>query len=63
MDDGSPSVEEKSYRGMIRSLLYLTARRPAIVVSDGLCVHFQSKPKETYLKAVKRIFEIFETHP
>ena len=23
MDDGSPSVEEKSYRGMIGSLLYL----------------------------------------
>ena len=25
LDDGSPSVEEKLYRGMIGSLLYLTA--------------------------------------
>ena len=28
MDDGSLSVKEKSYRGMIGSLLYLTASRP-----------------------------------
>jgi len=55
MDDGSPSVEEKSYRGMIGSLLYLTASRPDIVFSIGLCARFQSKPKETHLKAVKRI--------
>jgi len=56
MNDGSPSVEEKSYRGMIRSLLYLTVSRPDIVFSVGLCARFQSKPKETHLKAVKRIF-------
>ena len=36
-DDGSPSVEEKLYRGMIGSLLYLTASRPDIVFSVGLC--------------------------
>jgi len=56
MDDGSPSVEEKSYRGMIGSLLYLTASRPDIVFSVDLCICFQSKPKESHLKAVKRIF-------
>ena len=33
IDNGSPSVEEKLYRGMIRSLLYLTASRPDIVFS------------------------------
>jgi len=55
MDDGSPSVEEKTYRGMIGSLLYLTASKPDIVFSVGLCAHFQSKPNETHLKAVKRI--------
>ena len=56
IDDGSPSVEEKSYRGMIGSLLYLTASRPNIVFNVGLCARFQSKPKESHLKAVKRIF-------
>jgi len=55
IDDGSPSVEEKIYRVMIGSLLYLTASRPGIVFSVGLCAGFQSMPKESYLKAVKRI--------
>ena len=55
VDDGSPSVEEKSYRGMIGSLLYVTASRPDIVYCVGLCAHFQSNPKETHLKTVKRI--------
>jgi len=53
MDDGSSSVNEKSYRGMIGSLLYLTASRPDIVFSVGLCARFQSNPKETHLKATK----------
>jgi len=55
MDDGSSSIEEKTYRGMIGSLLYLTASRPDIVFGVGLCAHFQSKPNETHLKAIKRI--------
>ena len=53
MDDGSPSVEEKTCRGMIESLLHLTVSRPDIVFSVGLCAHFQSKPNETHLKAIK----------
>jgi len=55
MDDGSPSVEDKSYRGMIRSLLYLTDSRPDLVFSVSLCACFHSKPKETHLKALKWI--------
>ncbi|XP_070014481.1 secreted RxLR effector protein 161-like [Nicotiana sylvestris] len=43
------------YRGIIGSLLYLTASRPDIVFSVGLCGRFQSNPKESYLKAAKRI--------
>jgi len=63
MDHGSPSVEEKSYRGMIGSLLYITASRPDIVFSVGLCTCFQSKPKESHLKAVKRIFRYLRHTP
>ena len=62
MDDGSPSVEEKLYRGMIGSLLYLTASKPDIVFSVGLCARFQSNPKETYLTAVKKKFEISKAY-
>ncbi|XP_070022414.1 secreted RxLR effector protein 161-like [Nicotiana sylvestris] len=43
------------YRGIIGSLMYLTARRTDIVFSGGLCARFQSNPKESHLKAVKRI--------
>jgi len=48
-------VEASLYRGMIGSLLYLTASRPDIVFSVGLCARFQSNPKESHLKAVRRI--------
>ena len=41
---------------MIGSLLYLTATRPDIMFSVGLCARFQSNPKLSYLKSVKRIF-------
>jgi len=55
IDNGSPSAEDKLHRGMIGSLLYLTASRPDIVFSVGLCARFQSNPKETHLKDVKRM--------
>ncbi|XP_070009047.1 DNA polymerase delta subunit 3-like [Nicotiana sylvestris] len=40
---------------MIGSLLYLTASRPDIVFSIGLCASFQANLKESYLTVVKRI--------
>jgi hypothetical protein len=43
-------------RGMIGSLLYLTASRPDIMFCVCLCARFQSCPKESHLVAVKRIF-------
>ena len=53
--DGKP-VSEKVYRGMIGSLLYLTASRPDIMFSVCLCARFQASPKESHLTCVKRIF-------
>ncbi|GJT31245.1 retrovirus-related pol polyprotein from transposon TNT 1-94 [Tanacetum coccineum] len=50
------SVEETMYRGMIRSLFYLTASRPNIMFSVCLCASFQEVPKTSHLEAVKRIF-------
>jgi len=52
--DGKP-VNEKAYRGMIGSLLYLTTSCPDIMFSVCLCARFQSSPKEFHLTAVKRI--------
>jgi len=51
-----PKLDQKLYRGMIGSLLYLTASRPDILFSVCLCARFQSDPREPHLTAVKRIF-------
>ncbi|XP_070030119.1 secreted RxLR effector protein 161-like [Nicotiana sylvestris] len=51
------------YRGIIGSLLYLTVSRPDIVINMGLCARFQSNPKESHLKAAKRIMRYLKgTH-
>lgn len=42
-------------RGMIKSLLYLTASRPDIMFSVCMYAWYQSTPKELHLKSVKRI--------
>ncbi|XP_070025963.1 secreted RxLR effector protein 161-like [Nicotiana sylvestris] len=55
IDKPGSCVDQKLYRGMIGSLLYLTASRPDIVFSVGLCVRFQENPKESHLTAIKRI--------
>jgi hypothetical protein len=55
-DEKGKPVDVKLYRGMIGSLLYLTASRPDIMFSVCLCARFQSCPKESHLIAVKRIF-------
>ena len=49
------SIDQTLYRSMIGSLLYLTASRPDISYSVGVCARYQANPKESHLKAVKRI--------
>ncbi|GJV24027.1 retrovirus-related pol polyprotein from transposon TNT 1-94 [Tanacetum coccineum] len=55
-DEECESVDSTKYRGMIGSLLYLTASRPDIMFSVCLCARFQEAPKTSYLEAVKCIF-------
>ncbi|CAN1797736.1 Retrovirus-related Pol polyprotein from transposon RE1 [Linum perenne] len=55
-DPAGTEIDIKQYRGMIGSLLYLTASRPDISFSVGLCAMFQCSPKNSHLIAVKRIF-------
>src|SRR4051812_19000620 len=54
-DAVSKKVDQKFYRGMIESLLYLTAFRLDILFSVCLCARFQSDPRESHLTAVKSI--------
>ncbi|XP_070009945.1 secreted RxLR effector protein 161-like [Nicotiana sylvestris] len=55
MDETGYLVNQTMYRGIIGSLLYLTTNQPNIVFNVGLCARFQSNPKESHLKASKRI--------
>ncbi|GJT24966.1 retrovirus-related pol polyprotein from transposon TNT 1-94 [Tanacetum coccineum] len=55
-DEECESVDSTKYRGMIGSLLYLTASRPDIMFSVCLCTRFQEAPKTSHLEAVKHIF-------
>nr|XP_009767333.1 PREDICTED: uncharacterized protein LOC104218513 [Nicotiana sylvestris] len=54
-DSNGKKVDETMYRGIIGSLLYLTASRPDIMFSVCKCVRFQLASKESHLTAVKRI--------
>ena len=56
-DENGKSVDEKWYRGMIGSLLYLTTSRLDIIFSTYLCACFQSCPRESHLNAIKIIFK------
>ncbi|GKA19835.1 retrovirus-related pol polyprotein from transposon TNT 1-94 [Tanacetum coccineum] len=55
-DKECESVDSTKYRGMIDSLLYLTASRPDIMFSICLCARFQEDTKTSHLEVVKRIF-------
>jgi hypothetical protein len=55
LDLGGTSIDQKVYRSMIGSLLYLCACRHDIILSVCMCARFQVIPKDCYLRAVKRI--------
>ncbi|KAG8068859.1 hypothetical protein GUJ93_ZPchr0005g15577 [Zizania palustris] len=55
LNEGGKPVDQKLYRSMIGSLLYLTASRPDIMFSVCMCARFQAAPKDCHLMAVKRI--------
>ncbi|KAD3336764.1 hypothetical protein E3N88_32283 [Mikania micrantha] len=54
-DEKGELVDVTLYRGMIGSLMYLTASRPDIMFATCLCARYQSKPRVSHLIAVKRI--------
>ena len=54
-DASGNMVDQKLYQSMIGSLLYVTASRPDVMFSVCMCARFQASPRESYLKATKRI--------
>jgi hypothetical protein len=63
LNKGGKSIDQKAYRSMIGSLLYLCASRPDIMLSISICARFQSDPKECHLVSVKRILRYLVSTP
>jgi len=55
VDSEGREVDQTTYRGIIGSLLYLTASRPDISFAVGVCARFQASAKESHLNASKKI--------
>ncbi|GJR09323.1 retrovirus-related pol polyprotein from transposon TNT 1-94 [Tanacetum coccineum] len=56
-DESGVSVNETLFKGIIGSLMYLTASITDIQFSTCLCARYQANLKESHLVAVKRIFK------
>ncbi|GKF75505.1 retrovirus-related pol polyprotein from transposon TNT 1-94, partial [Tanacetum coccineum] len=56
-DKEGKSVDTSHYRGMIGTLIYLTASRPDLQFAICMCSRYQARPIEKHLHAVKRIFQ------
>jgi hypothetical protein len=63
LDMGGTSVDQKVYRFMIGSLLYLCAFRPNIMLSVCMCARFQDTPKDCHLRVVNRIIRYLVLTP
>jgi hypothetical protein len=50
-------LDQKLYRSMVGSLLYVMASRPDVMFSVFMCARFQASPRESHLKATKRILK------
>nr|GFB81629.1 uncharacterized mitochondrial protein AtMg00810-like [Tanacetum cinerariifolium] len=49
-------VDPSHYRGMIGTLLYLTASRPDLQIAICMCARYQARHTEKHIHVVKRIF-------
>ena len=62
-DENGIDFDQKVYRSMIGSLLYLCASRPDIMLSVCMCARYQAAPKESHHLAVKRILRYLAYTP
>ena len=57
-EDESKDVDQRIYRSMIGSILYVTSSRPDVMHVIGQVAIFQATPKETHIITVKRSLDI-----
>ena len=64
----SPALDEadtdqREYRSMIGSLMYLTASRPDVMFAVSICSRYQATPKISHPRAVHQIFNYLRGRP
>jgi hypothetical protein len=62
-DEDGEVVEQREYRSMISSLLYLIATRSDIQFTVGLYARFQSSPRSSHQTAIQRVFRYLKHTP
>ncbi|WVZ83466.1 hypothetical protein U9M48_030608 [Paspalum notatum var. saurae] len=62
-DEEGEAVDQKEFRSMIGSLLYMTATRPDIQFAVCLYACFQASPRTSHHQAVKRILRYLKFTP
>ncbi|GJS75725.1 hypothetical protein Tco_0725606 [Tanacetum coccineum] len=55
-DPNRTLVDPTCYRGIVGSLMYLTASRPDLVFAVYMCARYQAKPTKKRLTTVKQVF-------
>ncbi|KAL7585293.1 hypothetical protein Lser_V15G44554 [Lactuca serriola] len=62
-DPDGESIDQKEYRSMIGSMMYLTASRSDIMFTVCQCACYQANPKLSHLTVVKKIFRYLKGSP
>jgi hypothetical protein len=62
-DEDGEAVDQREYRSMIGSLLYLIVTRPDIQFVVGLCACFQAFPRSSHQMTVQRVFRYLKHNP
>ncbi|KAJ9557666.1 hypothetical protein OSB04_012280 [Centaurea solstitialis] len=62
-DPKGKHVDQKTYRAIIGSLVYLTTSRPDIMFPTCFCARFQANSKESHMMAVKHILRYLKGTP
>jgi hypothetical protein len=62
-DEDGEAVDQREYRSMIGSLLYLITTRSDIQFTVGLCARFQASPRSSHRTSVQQIFRYVKHTP
>jgi hypothetical protein len=62
-DEDGEAVDQRECRSMIGSLLHLTATRPDIQFTMGLCARFQASPRSSHRITVQQVFRYLKHTP